>query len=154
VRASGGDLGAPRRPRGDDTPEASEQATTHLQALAAATHLNPRTTVAHPDVRLATTSHEDRATMVACDILRSGAIRAARVTTSIRSCVLDSVLQRLPPPIRIMHFDYCVLCLPHTLFTLKTVGFYARSRSSYISLLHTYFFSCTSKRKFLDLSCS
>jgi hypothetical protein len=36
-------------------------------------------------------------------------------------------------------FDYCVLCLPHVLFTLKTVRFYAWTRSLYISLLHAYF---------------
>jgi hypothetical protein len=45
-------------------------------------------------------------------------------TTSFDSCFL---------------FDYCVLCLPHVLFTLKTVRFYAWTRSSYISLLHAYF---------------
>jgi hypothetical protein len=43
------------------------------------------------------------------------------------------------PPIRcIFLFDYCVLCLPHVLFTLKTVRFYAWTRSSYISLLHAH----------------
>jgi hypothetical protein len=36
-------------------------------------------------------------------------------------------------------FDYCVLCLPHVLFTLKIVQFYAWTWSSYISLLHAYF---------------
>jgi hypothetical protein len=34
--------------------------------------------------------------------------------------------------------DYYVLCLPHVLFTLKTVRFYAWTRSSYISLLHAH----------------
>jgi hypothetical protein len=76
---------------------------------------------------------------VARDILWSNAVRAAQVMTSIHSCVLDGVLRQLPPPIRVMHFDYCVLCLPYTLFTLKTVRFYAWIRSSYISLLHAYF---------------
>jgi hypothetical protein len=42
---------------------------------------------------------------------------------SIRSCVLDSVLPRLPPSIRVMSFDYCVLCLLHALFTLKPYDF-------------------------------
>jgi hypothetical protein len=43
-----------------------------------------------------------------------------------------------PPIQRSFLFDYCVLCLPHVLFTLKTVRFYAWTRSSYISLLHTH----------------
>jgi hypothetical protein len=56
------------------------------------------------DVRVATATHEShgrremRAVMIARDILRSGAV---------------------------FFFDYCVLCLPHVLFTLKIVRFYA-----------------------------
>jgi hypothetical protein len=78
-------------------------------------------------VQVATTLHEGevRATTDTNDILRSGAVREPPVTTSLRSCVLDDVFQRLPPPIRVMSFDYYVLRLPHTLFTLKTVRFYA-----------------------------
>jgi hypothetical protein len=49
--------------------------------------------------------------------------RRPPATTSFDSCFL---------------FDYCVLCLPHLLFTLKTVRFYAWTRSSYISLLHAH----------------
>jgi hypothetical protein len=45
---------------------------------------------------------EVRAAMIALDILRSGAVRAARVTTSICSCVVDDVLRRLPLPIRVL----------------------------------------------------
>jgi hypothetical protein len=44
---------------------------------------------------------EVRAAMTARDILRSGAVRAARVTTYICACVVDDVLQPLPPPIRV-----------------------------------------------------
>jgi hypothetical protein len=36
------------------------------------------------------------------DILRSGADRAAPVTTSICACVVDDVLRRLSPPIRVV----------------------------------------------------
>jgi hypothetical protein len=63
------------------------------------------------DVRVATTTHEARsssewrrgrpemrAAMIARDILRSGVV---------------------------FFFDYCVLCLPHVLFTPKTIRFYA-----------------------------
>jgi hypothetical protein len=34
-------------------------------------------------------------------ILRSGAVRAARVMTYSYVCVVDDVLRRLPPPIRV-----------------------------------------------------
>jgi hypothetical protein len=68
---------------------------------------------------------EVRAATIAHDILRSGAVRAARMTTYICAYVVDDVLQRLPPPICVCFFDYCVLYLPHVLFTLKTVRFYA-----------------------------
>jgi hypothetical protein len=49
--------------------------------------------------------------------------RRPPTTTSFDSCFL---------------FDYCVLCLPHVLFTLKTVRFYAWTRSSYTSSLHAH----------------
>jgi hypothetical protein len=45
---------------------------------------------------------EVRAATIARDILRSATIRAARVTTSIYACVVDDVLQRLPPLIRVV----------------------------------------------------
>jgi hypothetical protein len=50
--------------------------------------------------------------------------RCPPATTSFDSCFL---------------FDYCVLCLPHVIFMLNTVRFYAWTWSSYISLLHAYF---------------
>jgi hypothetical protein len=118
VRASGGDPGALRCVRGGDTPKTDGQVTTHAQARATAAHTRC-------EVRVASRRCEVRATKVARDILRSDVVRAARVTISIRSCVLDGVLQRLPPPIHVMSFDHCVLCLPHALFTLKIIIFYA-----------------------------
>jgi hypothetical protein len=66
-----------------------------------------------------------RAAMIARDILRSGAVWAARVTIYICAGVIDDVLRPLPPSIRVFFFDYCVLCLPQVLFTLKTIRFYA-----------------------------
>jgi hypothetical protein len=82
-------------PRGGGTSKAGEQA-------------------APLDVRVATTTHEARgsserchgrrevrASMIARDILRSGAVWAARVTTYICACVIDDVLRPLPPLIRI-----------------------------------------------------
>jgi hypothetical protein len=65
-------------------------------------------------VRVATATHEARcssewrhgrremrAAMIARDILRSGAVWAARVTTYICACVIDDVLRPLPPSIRV-----------------------------------------------------
>jgi hypothetical protein len=43
-----------------------------------------------------------RAAMIARDILRSGAVWAARVTTYICVCVIDDVLRPLPPSIRVL----------------------------------------------------
>jgi hypothetical protein len=68
---------------------------------------------------------EVRAPTIARDIiLRSSAVRAARLTASICAYVVDDVLWQLPPSI-VLSFDYYVLCLPHALFTLKDVPFYA-----------------------------
>jgi hypothetical protein len=66
------------------------------------------------DMRVATATHEARgsserrhrrrkvrATMMARDILRSGAVWAARVTTYICAYVIDDVLRPLPPLIRV-----------------------------------------------------
>jgi hypothetical protein len=87
---------------------------------------------------------------VARDILRSSVVRAPNwrppfdlvsSTASSSDYLLQSVLC----------FDYCVLCLPHALFMLKTEEFYAQTWSSYIRLLYAIFNTCTLKRKFLDL---
>jgi hypothetical protein len=42
-----------------------------------------------------------RATMIVCDILRSGAVWATRVTTYICDCIIDDVLRPLPHSIRV-----------------------------------------------------
>jgi hypothetical protein len=114
VRATGGVPGAPRR--------------RHFQGRRGSSA--PRRVSSDGDARDARFERrhgrrEVRASTIAHDILRSGAVRAARVTTYICACVIDDVLRRLPPPIRVFFFYYCVLCLPHVLFTLKTVRFYA-----------------------------
>jgi|UPI000221A025 hypothetical protein len=44
------------------------------------------------------------AATIARDILRFGAVRAVRVTASICACIVDDVLRRLPPPIRVVFF--------------------------------------------------
>jgi hypothetical protein len=72
----------------------------------------------HPPIRRSLGGPSDDLHLCLCHRRRRPA------TTSFDSCSL---------------FDYCVLCLPHVLFTLKTVPFYAWTRSSYISLLHVYF---------------
>jgi hypothetical protein len=83
------------RPREGGTSKAGEQATP-------------------VDVRVATATHKARgsserrhgrremcAALIARDILRSGAVWAARVTTYIYAFVIDDVLQPLPPSIRV-----------------------------------------------------
>jgi hypothetical protein len=67
---------------------------------------------------------EMRAAMIAHDILRSGAVWAARVTTYICACVIDDVLRPLPPSIR-FSFSIIVFYALHVLFTLDIVRFYA-----------------------------
>jgi hypothetical protein len=77
------------------------------------------------DVRVPTTTHgargsserrhgrrEVRAAMIVRDILRSGAVWAARVTTYICACVIDDVLRPLPPPIRVF-FSIIVFYVYH-----------------------------------------
>jgi hypothetical protein len=90
-----GQAAASPRPRGGGTSKADEQA-------------------APVDVRVATATYEARcsserrhgrremrAAMIARDILRSGAVWAARVTTYICACVIDDVLRPLPTSIRV-----------------------------------------------------
>jgi hypothetical protein len=72
----------------------------------------------HPSVRRSLGGPSDDLYLCLCHR------RCPPATTSFDSCFL---------------FNYCVLCLPHVLFTLETVRFYAWTRSSYINLLHTYF---------------
>jgi hypothetical protein len=83
---------------------------------------------------------EVRAATIAHDILRSGTIWVARVTTSIYACVVDDVLQRLPP---LIHIVFRLLCFMTTTYTIYAnnfnLWFYAWTQSSYISLLHAYF---------------
>jgi hypothetical protein len=82
---------------------------------------------------------EVRAATIVCDILWSGAVRAARVTTSICSCVVDDVLGRLPTLIGVVFRLLC--CMPTTCtIYVKTVQFYIWTRNSYINLQHAYFF--------------
>jgi hypothetical protein len=132
VRASGGIPGASRQTRGDNTPKAGEQATPPRRASSDGAARGTRFERHHG-------RREVRTATIARDILLSSAVWAARVTTSICSCVVDDVLRQLPHLLRVMSFDYCVLVLPQARFTLKTIRFYDWTRSSYISLLHAYF---------------
>jgi hypothetical protein len=114
-----------------------------------------------PDVRVAMAPHEAWSS--------SGVMEGVRCAQR-RSCVIssDSAQFRAGPsddiyPFlchqqrpsattssdRVMSFDYCVLCLPHALFTLKIVWFYAWTRNLYISLLLVYFLHAHWKDNFL-----
>jgi hypothetical protein len=100
VRASGGVPEAPRR--------------WHFQGRRASGTSKDDEQAAPVDVQVATMTHEARgsserrhgrremrAAMIARDILRSGAVWVARVTTYICACVIDDVLWPLPPSIRV-----------------------------------------------------
>jgi hypothetical protein len=88
VRASGGVPGAPRRRhfqgrRASGAPRCASSDGDTLDVRFERRH-------GWCEVRTATTAH---------DILRSGAVRATRMTTYIYAYVVDDVLRRLPPPI-------------------------------------------------------
>jgi hypothetical protein len=63
---------------------------------------------------------EVRAAMIACDILRSGVVQAVRETTSICACVVDDVLRRLSPLIRVV---FRLLCFMSTTCTIYAKNF-------------------------------
>jgi hypothetical protein len=88
-----------------------------------------------------------RAATFACDI------RTARVMTYICACVIDDVLQLLPPLIRVVFRLLCFMpttCIIYakifTILCLNTEFVY--------QFTACMFFACTFKRQFLDLWCS
>jgi hypothetical protein len=102
------------------------------------------------DVRVATATHEARGSSGVTEGARC-AQRRSRMTSSDpaqfgrpewrhTSVIMSSTTSSGDYLLRfVCFFDYCVLCLPHVLFTLKIVRFYALTRSLYISLMHAYF---------------
>jgi hypothetical protein len=108
---------AGKRRRGGGTSKAGEQATPVDVRVPTATH-EARCSSERRHGR-----REMRAAMIALDILRSGAVWAARVTTYICTCVIDDVLPATTSFDSCFLFDYCVLCLSHVLFTLKMYDF-------------------------------
>jgi hypothetical protein len=104
VRASGGVPGAPRRRhfqgrRASDAPQCASSDDDTQGARFERRH-------GRCEVRVATITH---------DILRSGAVRTARMTTYIYAYVVDDVLRRLPPSICvfsiIVFYAYHMYCL-------------------------------------------
>jgi hypothetical protein len=90
-----GQAAASPGPRGGGTSKAGEQAAPLDVRVATVTH------EARGSSERRHGRHEVRAAMIARDILRSGAVWAARVTTYICACVIDDVLRPLPHPIRV-----------------------------------------------------
>jgi hypothetical protein len=93
-------------PQGGGTSKAGEQATPLDVRVATATH------EARDSSERRLGRREVRATMIARDILRSGAVWAVRVTTYICACVIDDVLRPLPHPI-IVFFSIIVFYAYH-----------------------------------------
>jgi hypothetical protein len=83
------------RPRGGGTSKAGEQEAPVDVRLATATHEARGSSERRHERR------EMRAAMIARDILRSGAVWAARVMTYICACVIDDVLRPLLPSIHV-----------------------------------------------------
>jgi hypothetical protein len=83
------------RPRGGGTSKADEQAMPVDVRVATAMH------EARCSSELRHGRREMRAAMITRDILRSGTVWAARVTTYIYACVIDDVLRPLSPLIRV-----------------------------------------------------
>jgi hypothetical protein len=90
-----GQAAASPRPRGGVTSKAGEQAAPGDVRVATATH-DARGSSERRHGR-----REMRAALIARDILRSGAVWAARVTIYICAFVIDDVLRPLPPSIRV-----------------------------------------------------
>jgi hypothetical protein len=85
-----GQAAASPGPRSGDTSKAGEQATPLDVRVATATHEARGSSGV-------TEGFEVRAATIAHDILRSGAVRSARMTTYICAYIVDDVLRRLPP---------------------------------------------------------
>jgi hypothetical protein len=96
---------------------------------------------------------EVRATTIAHDILRSGAVRATQMTTYICAYVVDDLLRRLPPPIRVF-FDYCVFMPTTYIIYAKNCTILCLNTKFVYQFAACIFFVCTLKRQFLDLCCS
>jgi hypothetical protein len=137
VRASGGVHGAPRR--------------RHLRGRRVSSA--PRCASSDGDARGARFERrhgrrEVRAATIAHDILRSDAVRAAWVTTYICACVVDDVLRRLPPSIRV--FFIIVFYAYHMYKNCTILCFNTEFVYQFIACI---FFACTLERQFFDLWC-
>jgi hypothetical protein len=115
VRASG-DV---PRPQGGGTSKTDEQAAPVDVQVATATHEARGSSEQRHGRR------EMRTEMIACDILRYFAVLGGP-SDDLHLCLCH----RRRPPATISFdscfiFEYCVLCLPHVLFTLKTLRFHA-----------------------------
>jgi hypothetical protein len=91
--------------------------------------------------------------MIARDILRSSAVRASRVTTSICSCVDDDVLRRLPPLIRVVFRLLCFMPTTCTIYA-KNYTILCLNMEFVYQFTAYIFFGSTLERQFLDLCCS
>jgi hypothetical protein len=93
---------------------------------------------------------EVRAVTIAHDILRSGAVRAARMTTYICAYIVDDVLRRLP--LRFV-FSFRLLCfMPTTcIIYAKNCTILCLNTKFIYQFVACIFFVCTLERQYLDL---
>jgi hypothetical protein len=140
-----GQAAASQGPRGGGTSKAGEQA-------------SPL------DVRVATVTHEARgssewrhgrrevrATMIARDILRSGAVWATRVTTCICACVIDDVLRPLPHLIRVFFLIIMFYAYHMYIIYAKNCMILCLNTEFVYQFAACIFFACTLERQFLML---
>jgi hypothetical protein len=97
--------------------------------------------------------HKVRAATITRDILRSSAVRAARVTTSICACVVNDVLRRLPPLIRVVFRLLCFMPTTYTIYAKNCMILCLNTMFVY-QFTSCMFFVFTLERQFLDLCCS
>jgi hypothetical protein len=93
-----------------------------------------------------------RAATIVCDILRSGAIRATRVTTSICACVVIDVLRRVPSSIPVVFLLLCFMPTTCTIYA-KNCTILCLNMKFVCQFTACIFFACTLERQFLDLYC-
>jgi hypothetical protein len=93
---------------------------------------------------------EVRAATIAHDILRSGAVRAAPMMTYIYAYVVNNVLRRLPPSIRVF-FSIIVFYAYHMYIYAKICTILCLNTKFVYQFAACIFFACTLERQFLDL---
>jgi hypothetical protein len=139
VRASGGVPGAPRRRHSEGGWASGAPRRASSDGAAGGARFERRH--GRREVHIST---------IVRGILRSGIVRAARVTTSICACVVDDVLRQLPPPIRVVFRLLCFMPITCTIYA-KNCTILCLNMEFVYQFTAYIFFACTLERQFVDL---